>query len=182
MSENKPFVEAFDHLLGVEGGYVNDEVDRGGATRYGITEAVARNFGYKGAMNKLPLNIAMTIYREQYWDSLLLDDIAEVNYDLAYQIFDAGVNSGVSRVGKWFQRLLNVMRRANRVDPLYHQLRVDGQVGPVTIKAFSTYAETDNTDLLLALFKSLQGNHYITICESTDSQQRFLRGWTKRIL
>lgn len=182
MSENDKFIKAFDHLLGIEGGYVNDEADRGGATRFGITESVAREFGYLDNMKDLPLNIAMKIYRKNYWNSLFLDEVAEVDYTLAYQMFDAGVNSGVSRAGKWFQRVLNVMRRANRNEPLYNELKIDGQVGPVTSDAFLKYTETDNTDLLLALFKSLQGNHYITICESTDSQQRFIRGWTKRIL
>ena len=34
-----------DELIKREGGYVNNPADRGGATKYGITEAVARANG-----------------------------------------------------------------------------------------------------------------------------------------
>ena len=37
-------------LIDREGGYVNHPADRGGATCFGITEAVARAHGYGGAM------------------------------------------------------------------------------------------------------------------------------------
>lgn len=44
-----------DELIKREGGYVNNLADRGGATKYGITEAVARANGFKGNMRDLPL-------------------------------------------------------------------------------------------------------------------------------
>jgi len=181
MKNNVHFMEAFDHLLGVEGGYVNDENDRGGKTRYGITEAVARSYDYEGPMSELPLNIAIVIYEELYWDVNKLDAIAEVNYDLAYQVFDAGVNTGTQRAGQWLQRSLNCFRRANRYEPLYEELKVDGYIGPVTVEAFETFAEYTNTDLLLTTFRALQAHLYITLCEGKDSQQKFMRGWIKRV-
>ncbi len=39
-----------EELIKREGSYVNNQADRGGATKYGITEAVARENGYKGNM------------------------------------------------------------------------------------------------------------------------------------
>lgn len=42
---NNPVI---DGILSLEGGYVNNPADRGGATNWGITEATARAFGYKG--------------------------------------------------------------------------------------------------------------------------------------
>jgi lysozyme family protein len=42
--------DLIDALIDREGGYVNHPADRGGPTRYGITEAVARAHGYAGAM------------------------------------------------------------------------------------------------------------------------------------
>lgn len=47
-----------DELIKREGGYVNNPADRGSATKYGITEAVARTNGFKGNMKDLPLDVA----------------------------------------------------------------------------------------------------------------------------
>ena len=52
-----------DELVEREGGFVDHPADRGGATRYGITEAVARAHGYRGAMRQLPRAEALNIYR-----------------------------------------------------------------------------------------------------------------------
>lgn len=56
-----------DALLDREGGYVNHPADRGGPTGFGITEAVARANGYRGAMRALPRDEAAAIYRRLYW-------------------------------------------------------------------------------------------------------------------
>jgi lysozyme family protein len=45
------YIEA---LIGKEGGFSNHPVDKGGPTMYGITEQVARAFGYDGLMTLLP--------------------------------------------------------------------------------------------------------------------------------
>jgi len=52
-----------DELIKREGGYVNTPADRGGATKYGITEAVALANGFKGSMRDLPLDVAKAIYK-----------------------------------------------------------------------------------------------------------------------
>ena len=38
-----------NEIIRVEGGYVNNPSDSGGGTNFGITVAVARQFGYSGA-------------------------------------------------------------------------------------------------------------------------------------
>ena len=50
--------DIIDHVLDVEGGYVNDPDDPGGATNHGITEREARAYGYEGAMRDLPRRTA----------------------------------------------------------------------------------------------------------------------------
>lgn len=55
-----------DELIKREGGYVNNPADRGGATKYDITETVARANGFKGNMRDLPLDEAKAIYRKNY--------------------------------------------------------------------------------------------------------------------
>jgi lysozyme family protein len=77
------FDQAFAHLLKVEGGYSNHPADRGGATVYGITEAVARQEGYQGPMQSLPLSAAQSIYKRRYWDPLCLDAIAAQSESVA---------------------------------------------------------------------------------------------------
>lgn len=62
-------IEQFlNELIQREGGYVNDPTDRGGATKYGITEAVARANGFKGNMRDLPLDTAKAIYKKTILD------------------------------------------------------------------------------------------------------------------
>ena len=55
-----------EELIEREGGYVNHPRDKGGPTRFGITEAVARAHGYAGAMALLPREEAVAIYRRLY--------------------------------------------------------------------------------------------------------------------
>jgi len=57
------FDEAFDVLIGHEGGYVNYPGDPGGHTKFGISKRACTWLGIKA------LNLAQTkaIYRRDYW-------------------------------------------------------------------------------------------------------------------
>ena len=68
------FERAVEKTLKLEGGFVNDPDDPGGATKYGITEATARAHGYTGDMRELPLDVAREIYKKSYWDIARLDE------------------------------------------------------------------------------------------------------------
>ena len=61
-----PFDDAFDKVLAKEGGFTNDQRDRGGATRFGITESLARSRGYTGDMALLPIDLARDIARHVF--------------------------------------------------------------------------------------------------------------------
>ena len=63
MSDESGIDELLDKLIDREGGYVANPADRGGPTRFGITEAVARAHGYRGVMAELPREEAVAIYR-----------------------------------------------------------------------------------------------------------------------
>src|SRR3546814_17123188 len=54
----------------------DDPADRGGATRWGITERVARQHGYAGAMRAFPRDEAAAIYRRLYWLRPRFDAVA----------------------------------------------------------------------------------------------------------
>ena len=108
------FDAAFDKLIKHEGGYSEHAADPGGKTRYGITEAVAREAGYQGDMRDLPLDLAKQIYKDKYWVEALPPDVR-------YVVFDAAVNSGPAQAAKWLQRACGVID--------------DGVIGPQTIQA-----------------------------------------------
>ena len=52
-----------DAVIDREGGYFHHPADRGGATRWGITEAVARAEGYVGDMRLFTRPAAAALYR-----------------------------------------------------------------------------------------------------------------------
>lgn len=111
------FDTAFHSLLGHEGGYVDHPKDPGGATRWGVTERVARATGYAGHMRDLPVELAKAIYRRDYWDAVRADDLPE---GVRYAVFDAAVNSGVKQAVKWLQRAVGAAD--------------DGVIGPQTLR------------------------------------------------
>ena len=99
------FDTAFEKLVGFEGDYSNDKDDPGGATRYGITEQVARENGYSGSMRELPLDFAKAVYKRKYWDAIQADSLPPA---VRYAVFDSAVNSGVGQATRWLQRALGV--------------------------------------------------------------------------
>lgn len=171
------FEKAFAKVVGIEGGYSNHKDDRGGATRYGITEAVARAHGYIGAMPLLPLSVAQDIYRKRFWNLLSLDAIAELSEPIADELFDTGVNMGTGIAGTFLQRALNSL---NRQQADYADLLVDGAIGQKSVSALRSFlmlrGKRGETVMLRAL-NSLQGARYIEISESRMANETFTFGW-----
>lgn len=92
------FERAFDHVVGEEGGYVNDPQDPGGETKYGISKRA-----YPGVdIKNLTLDVAKDIYRRDYWTPLRLDNRP---YREALVIFDCAVNQGVARARSILDRI-----------------------------------------------------------------------------
>ncbi|QBP09837.1 glycoside hydrolase family 108 protein [Cupriavidus metallidurans] len=171
------FEQAFAKLLGIEGGYSNHKNDTGGATRYGITEAVARAEGYTGPMPQLPVDMAKAIYRRRYWDLLRLDDVAKLCPAISDKMFDIAVNMGTSIAGTFLQRSLNVLNRQG-VD--YADVIADGVVGPRSINALCAYFARRGekaAPVLLKALNSLQGARYIELAERRPANEDFVFGW-----
>jgi lysozyme family protein len=169
--------KTISQIIGIEGGYVNDRRDSGGATKYGITERVARQCGYKLTMRELSRETAVDIYEKLYWNPLGLDSIASISEKLAHKLFDVGVNCGVSRASEWLQRSLNVFNRSGKD---YPDIIVDGDVGPRTIQSLkSLYAKRGDAGAqsLYKAIKSLQGAHYLTLAERRPKDEAFVNGW-----
>jgi lysozyme family protein len=131
-------IEQFlDELIKREGGYVNNPADRGGATKFGITEAVARANGFKGHMRDLPLDMAKGIYRKQYWISPRFDQVNVISNAVAEELLDTGVNCGTGFAKPLLQRALNLLN--NQGKGRWSDLVVDGIYGPATLNALKTY-------------------------------------------
>ena len=150
------FDTAFDLLLDHEGGFSDHAADPGGKTRYGTTEAVARQAGYTGDMRELPVEVAKQIYLERYWKPISADDLPP---GIRYTVFDAAVNSGPRQAVRWLQRALGVPD--------------DGILGPRTLTA--AYAQ--NADALRARLLAQR----LRFMVSLDNWPAFSRGWARRI-
>lgn len=174
-----PFDECFEDLILIEGGYSDRAADRGGKTRYGITEATARAAGYTGPMADLPLATAKDIYRRRYWTAQRLDEVAVLSRAIAAELFDTGVNMGTVIAGKFLQMALNALNRAGRD---YPDMSADGVIGPGTLAALRKYLQVRGQEGASVLLKALdcqQGARYLAIAAADKTQETFLYGWLR---
>ncbi len=164
-------------LIDREGGFVHDARDAGGATRYGVTEAVARQHGYVGDMRSFPRGEAIAIYRRLYRVRPGYEKIARVAPRIAAELFDTAVNMGVGVASGFLQRALNALNRNGRD---YRDLAVDRAIGPRTLsalEAFLTVRWVSGETVLLKAIEALQGARYIDFAERRPANEAFLYGW-----
>lgn len=160
-----------------EGGYVDHPDDRGGATMYGITEAVARAAGYRGPMRDLPLALALDIYRRRYVTAPGFDHLVPISAAIAAEVVDTGVNMGPTVAARFLQRALNALNRQGRD---YPDLVVDGVAGAATRAALAGFLKARGRAgeaVLLKALNALQGARYIELVEARPANSAFLFGW-----
>jgi lysozyme family protein len=158
--------ELIDELIEREGDYANHPADRGGPTRFGITEAVARAHGYRGSIAALPREEAEAIYRRLYWLRPRFDAVAERAPAVAAELFDTGANMGPAVAATFLQRALTALNR-NGKD--YPDLVPDGRVGQATLTALDAFLAVRGGDrgetVLLRALEALQGERYLRLAE-----------------
>lgn len=179
----------------VEGGYANDPQDRGGETYKGIARKINPEWKGWAEIDKIKKKVGssasaidksaqsdgylqslvLVTYKSSYWDALNLDLLQDQN--VANELYDTGVNMGTGRAALFFQRVLNVV---NRNGTLFPDLKLDGQVGPKTVGAFNSLTQSDKR-MVWRLLNCLQGEKYISICESNPTQEKFMRSWASRV-
>lgn len=168
-----PFPAAFSKLLEIEKGFVNDPLDRGGPTKYGITMQTLSEYMGPGKMASiddvkgLTLNDAERIYRVLFWEPAQCDQIRDDR--VAYALFDQAVNRGVGTAVKLMQSALNE-NLANA------DLAEDGVIGPKTIALINA----QEPNMIGMWFCEACQIRYAKICELNQTQLRFLRGWLAR--
>jgi lysozyme family protein len=169
--------DTITELIKREGGSSNNRADKGGETMWGITEAVARAFGYTGPMSAMPQQTARDIYAQRYWHQPRFDEVNGISTVIAEELLDTGVNMGTNIAGKFLQRALNVL---NQDQKAYSNITVDGAVGNVSLYTLKTYLATRGTDgekVLLRMLNAQQSVRYMEIAENNVTQETFEYGW-----
>ena len=150
-------LKIIDEIIHIEGGFVDDPNDSGGATNFGITEAVARSYGYTGHMRDLPREVAFDIYCARYWDAVLADKIVALSEGVVAEIVDTAVNMGTKRAGTFLQRSLSI--------------------GPGTLSALTSYLNVRDDATLIKMLNCLQGAFYVDLAERREKDEKFINGW-----
>ena len=155
----KPFI------LRWEGDFVDDPLDRGGATNKGITIGTFRNFYGKDATVEQLKNITdeqwLHIFKSGYWDKWKADDIE--NQSIANIVVDWAWGSGAATSIKQVQKILGVA--------------VDGIVGDDTLTAINIAGQRS----LFVKIHNRRIEFVENIVKRDPSQARFLKGWKNRI-
>lgn len=157
-------------ILKWEGGFVNDPVDKGGATNMGVTIGTWRTVGYDkdgdGDIDVDDLHLLTRedvierVLRPHYWNRWRADEIH--NQSVANILVDwvwASGSHGIKRP----QLILGVT--------------ADGIVGPKTLAAVNSM---DPMELHFRI-KNDRIRFIDEICKRDPSQERFRRGWINRI-
>ncbi|KKL21999.1 hypothetical protein LCGC14_2439810, partial [marine sediment metagenome] len=97
---------------------------------------------------------------------------------IANEVFDTAVNMGVARSVKFLQSGLNLLNR-NQIN--YPDIVEDGKFGRATMNALNSYSYMDDESHLLKILNILQGMHYIEYAKKSATQERYMRGWLKRV-
>ena len=178
----------FQKIVMVEGGWVNDKADRGGATNYGVSlrfavalnQIDANHDGFADLdlnfdrvidgvdIRKLTPEIAEALYFQHFWAG---PGIWSLPRPLDAAVFDQAVNGGTTAAIKLLQRAINRTAGAMGVS-----IPVDGGLGPITRRE----AALRNPERLIADYRALAAERYEAIVRADPSQKRFIKGWLRR--
>lgn len=164
-------------VIGREGGYSNHPADRGGATRWGVTESVARAHGYQGDMRQFPRDEAVAIYRRLYWIKPGFDQVAARAPSVAAELFDTGVNMGPATATGFLKRALNAL---NRGEADYGDIGTAPIIDAAALAAldgFMAKRGTGGEAVLLKALEALQGERYLHLAEARPANEAFVYGW-----
>lgn len=146
------FDEAFDAVIGHEGGYVNNPTDPGKETNWGISKRSYPHLDIKG----LTREAAKIIYLEDFWERIHAEELPK---ELVFHVFDFAVNSGIETAVRHLQRAVGVAD--------------DGHWGPVSRVAVAATSKSDTIMLLTA--------SRLEFMTGLINWPNASRGWARRI-
>jgi len=155
------FNDAIVKTLAREGGAKFTDVpsDKGGATKYGISQAAYPNLDIRNLTEQQ----ARDIYKRDYWDRVGGDNIQ--SQLVAENIFDTAVNMGVRTASKLAQLCIDTTP-------------ADGVLGKNSVDAINAA----DANQFLAAYTISKVARYADICNKDKSQTKFLLGWINRTL
>jgi lysozyme family protein len=158
------FDQCMNYLFSVEGGYVDNPRDPGGATNMGITQAtltVWRHASVSTAdVQNLTQDEATAIYHANYWNVLRCGSLPS-GIDL--MVFDAGVNCGNSHSARTLQTIVGC--------------DADGVIGPATLQAVINAVGASSALSIITQFSKAQSDYY----HSLATFDTFGAGWLARV-
>lgn len=171
---DKKFEVVVNEVLVREGILADNPNDKGGLTKYGITLPTMTDYlkatGVNRAATKtdilgLTKEKAAEIYYRLFW---IAPRIAELPFELAKDVFDFAVNSGIGRAVRYLQRVVKV--------------KEDGALGSGTLKAVSEHLGKLGVRSLSNQYSIERGRFVMRLVQSDPSQLPFLLGWYNRII
>ena len=146
------FDECFAKLIGHEGELSNHPADKGGLTKYGISQRAYPQLDIAA----LTLQDVRELYKRDFWDRAQCDRLHPA---LAFQVFDGAVNSGIGNSIRWLQEAGGVA--------------VDGVVGPLTLRKVGDMEPS----IIIARYNGVR----LKFMASLSTFDVFGRGWARRI-
>lgn len=146
------FDKSFERLIGHEGGYVNNPLDKGGETNWGISKRSYPTLN----IASLTQYDSKAIYLRDFWKPAGCDQVPE---SVAFALFDMAVNSGVSRAVKTLQACVGTTQ--------------DGVLGPVTLAALAALDPVR----VVAKFNGAR----LAFMADLPTWPAFGRGWARRV-
>jgi lysozyme family protein len=170
-------------VYAVEGGYVNDARDPGGATSYGVTEQVARDYGYRGDMRRFPQHCdgpaticADAVYVRSYIAAPGYMPLVEIEPAVAGELIDTAVNMGPRRPNRWYRLTMNALGEAHLPDGT-------APLGPIDVAAYRMLqAKLGVIPACTATLDALdarQAAEYRRLATANPKLRAFLKGWLR---
>lgn len=171
------FEAALALVLAHEGGFVDDQADPGGATKYGVSLRTLRALGDLAFdldgdgdldaddVKHLTVETAGAFYHQHFWDRYGYAELRDLH--VAAKAFDLAVNMGPGAAHRCLQRAL----RACGVP-----VAEDGILGPITRQAAN---DAEFKGLFPAL-KSEAAGFYRALVAAQPAREKWLKGWLNR--